>query len=96
MVALFGEPVGGGVRYVLLVVLGLVGLDAVAHGLFKLVQGPATLGGGIIGGLGLPFPTFFGALVMGVELIGGILLLVVLVREATLPPPSRRPSRSGR
>ena len=94
MGALFGESVGGGVRYALLAVLGLIGLDAIAHALFKLIQqGPVNLGGGIIGALGLPFPTFIGTVVMVVELIGGILLLVVFVREATS---RRRPSPSGR
>ncbi len=96
MGALFGESVGGGVRYALLAVLGLIGLDAIAHALFKLViliLGPGNLGGGVIGALGLPFPTFIGTVVMVVELIGGILLLVVLVREATS---RRRPSPSGR
>ena len=93
MGALFGESVGGGVRYALLAVLGLIGLDAIAHALFKLIQGPANLGGGVIGALGLPFPTFLGTVVMVVELIGGIVLLVVFVREATS---RRRPSPSGR
>jgi hypothetical protein len=36
MGALFGESVGGGVRYALLAVLGLIGLDTIAHALFKL------------------------------------------------------------
>ena len=46
MEALFGELARGGVRYALLVLFGLLGLDAVAHGLIKLAQGPANLGGG--------------------------------------------------
>ena len=82
-----GRSVGGrGVSYPLLVILGLVGLDVVVHGLQKLVRlildGPETSGGGIIALLGLPFPTFLGVVVMLIELIGGILLLVALVREA--------------
>jgi uncharacterized membrane protein YphA (DoxX/SURF4 family) len=82
-----GRSVGGrGVSYPLLVVLGLVGLDVVAHGLEKLGRliliGPDELGGGIIALLGLPFPTFLGVVVMLIELIGGILLLVALAREA--------------
>ncbi len=85
MGARFGESAGSGVRYALLAVLGLVGLDTLAHGLHKLILGPAMWGGGLIEGLGLPFPTFFSAVVMVVELIGGILLLVVLVWEATSP-----------
>ena len=93
MGALFGESVGGGVRYALLAVLGLIGLDAIAHALLKLIQGPANLGGAIIGALGLPSPTFLGTVVMVVELVGGILLLIVVVREATS---QRRPSPSGR
>jgi uncharacterized membrane protein YphA (DoxX/SURF4 family) len=93
MGALFGESVGGGVRYALLAVLGLIGLDSIARALFKLIQGPVTLGGGVIGTLGLPFPTFVGTVVMVVELVGGILLLVVVIREATS---RRRPSPSGR
>ena len=81
------RSVGGrGVSYPLLVILGLVGLDAVAHGLDKLLRliiaGPEILGGGIIAFLGLPFPTFLGVVVMLIELIGGILLLVALAREA--------------
>ncbi len=84
MGALFGESVGGGVRYALLVVLGLVGLDVVAQGLAKLLLvGPANLGGGIIAALGLPFPVFLGNMIMLIELIGGVLLLAILVREAT-------------
>ena len=78
--------VGRGVRYPLLVVFGLVGLDAVAQGLRKLVllilYGPEGLGGGIIAFLGLPFPTFLSVVIMLIELIGGILLVVALVREA--------------
>ena len=77
----YSELVREGVRYVLIGLLGLVGLDAVLHGLAKLVQGPANLGGGVIEGLSLPFPTFFGVLVMLVELIGGIVLLIGLVLE---------------
>ncbi len=81
------RSVGGrGVSYPLLVILGLVGLDAVAHGLDKLLRliiaGPEILGGAIIASLGLPFPTFLGLVVMLIELIGGILLLVALAREA--------------
>jgi len=81
------RSVGGrGVSYPLLVVLGLVGLDVFAHGLDKLVRlilaGPEILGGGIIAFLGFPFPTFLGVVVMLIELIGGILLLVALAREA--------------
>ena len=81
------RSVGGrGVGYPLLVILGLVGLDAVAHGLDKLLRliiaGPEILGGAIIASLGLPFPTFLGVVVMLIELIGGILLLVALAREA--------------
>jgi uncharacterized membrane protein YphA (DoxX/SURF4 family) len=34
-------------------------------------------------GLGLPLPTFFGVVVMLVELIGGIVLLIGLVWEVT-------------
>jgi uncharacterized membrane protein YphA (DoxX/SURF4 family) len=82
------RSVGGrGVSYPLLVVLGLVGLDVVAHGLRKLVllilEGVESLGGGIIAFLGLPFPAFFGVIVMLIELIGGVLLLIAVVREAT-------------
>ena len=83
MEALFGESARGGVRYALLVLFGLLGLDAVAHGLIKLAQGSANLGGGVIAHLGLPFPTFMGAMIMVVELIGGILLLVGIVWEVT-------------
>ena len=83
MEALFGGSAGAGVRYALLVLFGLLGVDAVAHGLRKLVQlvltGPAGLGGGIIELMGLPFPTFLGVVVMLVEVIGGILLLVGIV-----------------
>ena len=82
------RSVGGrGVSYPLLVILGLVGLDAVAQGLRKLVLlilfGPEVLGGGIIAFLGLPFPALLSVVGMLIELIGGILLLVALVREAT-------------
>src|SRR5829696_3321286 len=52
-------------------------------GLAKLAKGPANLGGGMIEGLSLPFPTFFGVVVMLVELIGGIMLLIGLVWEVT-------------
>ena len=93
MGALFGQSAGGGVRYALLVVLGLVGLDAAAHGLVKVAMGPVSMGGGLLADLGLPFPTFLGVMVMLVELIGGILLLVIVVREATSrrgQSPSRR------
>lgn len=94
MGVLFGESVGGWVRYAQLVVLGLVGLVAVAHGLEKLLLvGPANLGGGLTSGLGLPLPMLLGNVVMLVELIGGILLLAVLVRGATT---RGRPSPSGR
>jgi uncharacterized membrane protein YphA (DoxX/SURF4 family) len=85
MGAHFGESVSGGVRYALLAVLGLVGLDTLAHGFYKLIGGPAVWGGGVIEGLGLPFPILFGAVIMVIELIGGILLLVVLAWEATAP-----------
>jgi uncharacterized membrane protein YphA (DoxX/SURF4 family) len=95
MEALFGESAGTGVRYALLVLFGLLGLDAVARGLQKLVQlvltGPAGLGGGTIELLGLPFPTFLGVVVMLVELIGGILLLASVLWEATNQA-GRRPS----
>jgi len=37
----------------------------------------------MIEGLSLPFPTFFGVVVMLVELIGGIMLLIGLVWEVT-------------
>ena len=37
MEALFGESAGAGVRYALLGLFGLLGLDAVARGLQKLV-----------------------------------------------------------
>jgi uncharacterized membrane protein YphA (DoxX/SURF4 family) len=77
----YSELVRRGVSYALIVVLGLVALDAVAHGLTKLARGPATLSGGLLEGLGLPFPTFFGVVVMLVELIGGIVLLIGLVWE---------------
>jgi uncharacterized membrane protein YphA (DoxX/SURF4 family) len=86
MGALFGEYselVREVVRYALIGVLGLVGLDSVVHGLAKLAKGPANLGGGVIEGLSLPFPTFFGVVVMLVELIGGIMLLIGLVWEVT-------------
>ena len=86
MGALSGGAVGRGVSYPLLVVFGLVGLDAVAQGLKKLVLlifvGPEVLGGGIIAFLGLPFPAVLSVVVMLIELIGGILLLVALVRAA--------------
>src|SRR5215203_629450 len=63
MGALSGGAVGRGVSYPLLVVFGLVGVDAVAQGLRKLVllifAGPESLGGGIIAFLGLPFPALF-------------------------------------
>jgi uncharacterized membrane protein YphA (DoxX/SURF4 family) len=92
MEALFGESAGAGVRYALLVLFGLLGLDAVVHGLDKLAaKGPADLGGGMIEGLGLPFPTFLGVVVMLVELIGGILLLVGIVWQVTNQV-GRRPS----
>ena len=85
--ALFGESAHTGVRYALLVLFGLVGLEAVARGLLKLLQlvllGPTSLGGYTIALLGLPFPTFWGVVVMLVELIGGILLLAGVVWEVT-------------
>ena len=83
----YSKLVRRGVSYALIVVLGLLGLDAVIHGLAKLAQGPANMGGGMLEGLGLPFPTFFGIVVMLVELIGGIVLLIGLVWEVT---PRRR------
>ena len=49
MGALFSEYsklVRRGVSYALIVVLGLLGLDAVVHGLAKPAQGLANLGGG--------------------------------------------------
>src|SRR5215210_6981796 len=64
----YSELVREGFRYALIGVLGLVGLDSVDHGLAKLAKGPANLGGGMIEGLSLPFPTFFGVVVMLVEL----------------------------
>lgn len=79
----YSELVREGVRYSLIGVLGLVGLDALVDGLAKLAQGPANLGGGMIESLSLPFPTFFGILVMLVELIGGIVLLAGLAWEVT-------------
>ena len=86
MEALFGESASAGVRYALLVLFGLLGMDAVARGLLKLVRviqiGPASLGGGIIELVSLPFPAFFGGVVMLIELIGGILLLAGVVWEA--------------
>jgi uncharacterized membrane protein YphA (DoxX/SURF4 family) len=79
----YSEVVREGVRYALIGVLGLVGLDALVDGLAKLAQGPANLGRGMIESLSLPFPTFFGVLVMLVELIGGIVLLIGLAWEVT-------------
>ena len=73
----YSELVREGVRYALIVVLGLVGLGTVVHGLAKLAQGPANLGGGMLEGLGLPFPTFLGVVVMLVELIGALCSLLV-------------------
>jgi uncharacterized membrane protein YphA (DoxX/SURF4 family) len=90
--ALFGESAAAGVRYAMLVLFGLLGLDAVVRGLDKLAsKGPANLGEGLIWNLGLPFPTFLGIVVMLVELIGGILLLAGVVWEATYLG-RRRPS----
>jgi uncharacterized membrane protein YphA (DoxX/SURF4 family) len=99
MEALFGASAGAGVRYALLVLFGLLGLGAVARGLLKLVQviqmGPGVLGGGAVALVPLPFPTFFGVVVMLVELIGGILLLVGVVWGATKQGGRRSSSLDG-
>ena len=58
----------------------IVGIIMTAHGLQKLTEiGPATFGGQLLAGLGVPLPVFFGYVVTFAELIGGILLIVGLL-----------------
>ncbi len=60
-----------------LVVRAIVGVIMAAHGLQKLLGGPANFGG-ILGQLGVPAPTLMAFVVTFVELVGGILLVVGL------------------
>ena len=60
-----------------LVVRAIVGVIMAAHGLQKLLGGPANFGG-VLGQLGVPAPTLMAFVVTFVELVGGILLVVGL------------------
>ena len=60
-----------------LVVRVIVGLIMAAHGLQKLLAGPANFGG-FLAQLGVPAPTLMGYVVTLVELGGGILLIIGL------------------
>ena len=61
-----------------LVVRAIVGVIMAAHGLQKLLGGPANFGG-VLGQLGVPAPTLMAFVVTFVELVGGILLVVGLL-----------------
>ena len=61
-----------------LVVRLIVGFIMAAHGLQKLVQGPAGFGQ-VLAGLGVPLPVVMGYVVTLVELVGGILLILGLL-----------------
>ena len=61
-----------------LVVRAIVGVIMAAHGLQKLLGGPANFGG-VLGQLGVPAPTLMAFVVTLVELVGGILLVVGLL-----------------
>jgi putative oxidoreductase len=60
-----------------LVVRVIVGVIMAAHGLQKLLAGPANFGG-FLAQLGVPAPTLMGYVVTLVELGGGILLIIGL------------------
>ena len=60
-----------------LVVRVIVGVIMAAHGLQKLLGGPANFGG-FLGQLGVPAPTLMAFVVTFVELVGGILLILSL------------------
>lgn len=55
----------------------IVGVIMAAHGLQKLLGGPANFGG-LLGQLGVPAPTLMAFVVTFVELVGGILLILGL------------------
>ena len=61
-----------------LVVRLIAGFIMAAHGLQKLVQGPAGFGE-VLAGLGVPLPTIMAYVVTFVELAGGILLILGLL-----------------
>jgi len=78
MGALFGESVRRGAGYAPLVARVLVGVIMAAHGLQKLLGGPANFGQGLAS-LGVPLPTLMAYVVTFTELLGGILLIVGLL-----------------
>ncbi|CAA9425625.1 MAG: hypothetical protein AVDCRST_MAG22-2886 [uncultured Rubrobacteraceae bacterium] len=67
-----------------LVVRAIVGVIMAAHGLQKLLGGPANFGG-VLGQLGVPAPTLMAFVVTFVELVGGILLVVGLLSRLAAP-----------
>ena len=62
-----------------LVVRVIVGIVMAAHGLQKLMGGPANFGQGLLGQLGVSAPALMGYVVTLVELGGGILLVIGLL-----------------
>ena len=62
-----------------LIIRVIVGVIMTAHGLSKLMGGPAAFGQGMLGQLGVPLPVLMGYVVTLVELGGGILLIVGLL-----------------
>ena len=77
MRALALSPFAGLAGLAPLVVRVIVGVILTAHGLQKLLGGPANFGG-FLSQLGVPAPTLMAFVVTFVELVGGILLIVGL------------------
>ena len=66
-----------------LIVRVIVGLIMAWHGWSKLDGGPANFGNGMLDGLGVPLPVFFGWVVTLLELLGGIALIIGFLSRIT-------------
>lgn len=63
----------------------IIGFGFFAHGYAKLARGPENFGA-ILGAIGMPFPQLFSWATVGIELLGGVLILLgALVPLVSVP-----------